>query len=157
MSFGAEVPHWYDAVAPEERERRIELTSDQCVIDEEHFFIRGVLEIPVINCEEPFTWGVWVSLSATNFSRATDLWNELEREQEPPYFGWSSTKLPGYPNTLNLKTKVHTRAVGLRPTIELEPTDHPLAIEQRQGITLARVKEINHQLLHVEQQDDEKG
>lgn len=26
--------------------------------------------------------------------------------------------------------------------VELEPTDHPLAIEQRNGITLERVKEI---------------
>jgi hypothetical protein len=26
--------------------------------------------------------------------------------------------------------------------LELEPTDHPLAIEQRDGITLARVVEI---------------
>ncbi|MGW1264432.1 DUF2199 domain-containing protein [Streptomyces drozdowiczii] len=33
--------------------------------------------------------------------------------------------------TLNLKTRVHTRPVGDRPFVELEPTDHPLAIEQR--------------------------
>ncbi len=32
--------------------------------------------------------------------------------------------------------------------IELEPTDHPLAVEQRVGITLARVQEIAETLLH---------
>ena len=30
----------------------------------------------------------------------------------------------------------------MAPYVELEPTDHPLAIEQRNGITLERVKKI---------------
>jgi len=43
---------------------------------------------------------------------------------------------PGYArSTVNLKTMVHARAVGLRPWLELEPTDHPLAVEQRTGIS----------------------
>lgn len=45
-------------------------------------------------------------------------------------------------------TRVHTRPVGERPVIELEPTDHPLAVEQRTGITLDRVREIAAALLH---------
>lgn len=31
-----------------------------------------------------------------------------------------------------------------QPTIELEPTEHPLAVEQRTGITVARACEIVH-------------
>jgi hypothetical protein len=50
---------------------------------------------------------------------------------------------------LNLKTHVHARPVGQRPFIELEPTDHPLAVEQRSGITMARVREIAAAMLHV--------
>ena len=45
-------------------------------------------------------------------------------------------RLPCYPDTVNLKTNVHTRAVGERPFIDVEPTDHPLAVEQRNGITM---------------------
>jgi hypothetical protein len=30
----------------------------------------------------------------------------------------------------------------MRPYIELQATDHPLAIEQREGITLRRLQEI---------------
>ena len=38
---------------------------------------------------------------------------------------------------------VHLRDDGVRPYIELEPTDHPLAVEQRSnGITVDRVAEI---------------
>ena len=85
---------------------------------------------------------MWVSLSATNFARTQALWNNAARAQEPPYFGWLSTSLPGYPETLHLKTLVHTRAVGLVPWIELEPTDHPLALEQKRGITWEHIREI---------------
>jgi len=147
-SFGADAPYWYDVIAPEEREERAELSSDQCVIDGEHYFVRGTLEIPVVDAGEPFSWGVWVSLSEKSFVRMSELWETSGREKEPPYFGWLSTALPCYPNTLNLKTHVHTRPVGLRPLIELEPTEHPLAVEQRTGITMERVKEIVECVLH---------
>jgi hypothetical protein len=30
----------------------------------------------------------------------------------------------------------------------LEPTEHPLAVEQREGVTMARVREIAEMLLH---------
>lgn len=54
----------------------------------------------------------------------------------------NAATLPGYPETFNLKTLVHTRAVGLVPWIEREPTDHQLAVEQRTGITWERIHEI---------------
>ncbi len=59
-----------------------------------------------------------------------------------------STTLPVYPSTLSLKTHVHTRPVGVRPFVELEPTDHPLAVELRTGIAMQRVREIAGVLLH---------
>lgn len=95
------------------------------------------------------SWGAWVSLSRENFSKSADLWDTPGRETEKPYFGRLTTDLPVYPTTtLNLKTHVHTRPVGERPFVELEPTDHPLAVEQRTGITLARVREMAATVLH---------
>ncbi len=77
-----------------------------------------------------------------------DLWTTPGREKEPGYFGWLSTELPAYPqSTKNLKTTVHTDVIGTRPHVHLEPTEHPLAVEQRDGITLHRVQEIADQLL----------
>ncbi|RPE36527.1 hypothetical protein EDD38_4902 [Kitasatospora cineracea] len=151
----AETPMNYSAAAPAvwdpgfEADRDSMLSSDQCVIKGQHFFIRGLIEIPVIGSADVFSWGVWVSLSRDNFARALDRWNTEGRESEPPYFGWLSTELTPYsPSTLNLKTNAHTRPLGERPFIELEPTDHPLAVEQRTGITRARVREIATAVLH---------
>lgn len=148
MEFGAEAPALYYQLPEADRAARCELTPDLCVIDGSHFFVRGRLELPVTDADQPFTWGVWASLSHASFARTLAMWEQDGREADPPCFGWLSTSLPLYPNTLHLKTHVHTCPVGFRPRVELEPTDHPLAIEQRQGITRDRVREIAEALLH---------
>jgi hypothetical protein len=149
MSYGMTAPaYWSDSLAADEAS---ELGDELCVIAGEHCFIRGRLVIPVVDGPPgaEFDWGVWVSLSRDNFERAISLWTEAGREDEPPYFGWLSSDLPLYqPSTLNLKTHVLTQPVGQRPLIELEPTNHPLAVEQRGGIHLARVQEIAEAVLH---------
>lgn len=43
-------------------------------------------------------------------------------------------------------SRVHPRPNGIRLYIELEPTDHPLAVEYRNGVTIERVQEIAEQL-----------
>jgi hypothetical protein len=57
MDFGADAPAPYYAIPKDERDSRCDLTSDLCVIDEEHFFIRGCLEIPVVDGPGPHGQG----------------------------------------------------------------------------------------------------
>lgn len=42
---------------------------------------------------------------------------------------------------------VWCRMPGVVPTVEVEPTEHPLAVEQRGGISWRRVEEIAHVVL----------
>lgn len=147
LAFGPAAPLGYFLVPEQERELRCELTPDTCLVDEQ-FYLVGNLELPILDRDEIFSWDVWVSLSHENMQRVHQLWESKSRIDEPPYFGWLSSSLPGYPETVGLKTNVHTRAVGRRPFIELEPTDHPLALEQRNGIDWERVKEIARMIAH---------
>jgi hypothetical protein len=147
--FGPDAPAPWYAIAEDERPRRGELTSDLCVIDDEHFFILGRIEIPIQGGDDIFCWLAWVSLSRENFKRVYELWEADGRESEPPYFGWLCSSLPAYPDgTLHLKANVHTRPVGQRPHIELEETVHPLGIEQKQGISRSRLQEIVETAMH---------
>jgi hypothetical protein len=147
FSYGSHAPaYWSDDLPSDESTF---LTREQCVIQGQHFFVRARIVIPVTDADTEFDWGVWVSLSEQNFARAAELWTTPGRELEPSYFGWLSTEIPIYqPTTLSLKTHVHSQPVGIRPIVELEPTDHPLAVEQRTGITLARVQQIAEMLRH---------
>lgn len=147
-TFGAARPLSYYAVPEEERESRCRCGSDTCVIDEEFFFVRGCIEIPVHGYGDPFVWGVWVSLSKDNFEKWSAAFEESRRSHIGPFFGWLDAMLKPYPETANLKTRVHLRNDGVRPFIELEPTDHPLAVEQRTGIDVTRVSEIYSIMVH---------
>jgi hypothetical protein len=146
--LSAAAPLYYYSIPEAQRTNRCRLDSDTCVVDEEFFFVRGCLEVPILGESEPFIWGVWVSLSRKNFDTFLRLFNEEHRSHDGPFFGWLSASLEGYPETENLKTMVHLRNRGQRPFIELEPTQHPLAVEQRSGITAERVGEILSAYLH---------
>lgn len=147
-TFGWDYPVQYLLVPEQERERRIELTSDACVIDAKWFFVRGCLEVPVRDHAEPFSWGVWCSLSQDSFLRYAELYEQVTRDTGESFFGWLCSPIPGYPDTQQLKTMVRLRPWPTRPFVELEPTSHPLAVEQREGITVARVREIAEQVMH---------
>src|SRR5262249_4594519 len=97
------------------------------------------LEIPIRNADRSFTWGVWCSLSEKSYAEIAEHWNDPARSSFGPHFGWLCTVIPGYPDTAFLKTMVHQRDVGVRPFVELEPTDHPLAVDQREGIEKHRL------------------
>ena len=146
--FGWDYPVQYLLIPEREREHRVELSSDACIIDEKWFFVRGCLEIPVHEHHEPFSWGVWCSLSRDNFLRHAELFDQVDREPKESFFGWLCSAIPGYPDTQQLKTMVRVRPGPTRPLVELEPTEHPLAVEQREGITATRAREITERLIH---------
>jgi hypothetical protein len=141
-------PFYLGSIPDDERARRVEQSSDQCVVDGENFFILGNLDVAIRGVEEPLRWTLWTTLSEKNFRRATDLWETAGREQEPPYFGWLSTRIPGYPDTLSLKTVVHTQPVGVRPLVEVLEQDHELFRDQRDGVSLDRAWALIHAALH---------
>lgn len=53
-----------------------------------------------------------------------------------------------YPDTLSLKTNVWLQPYPRRPLVELEPTEHPLAVHQREGVDLATMQRIVEEALH---------
>jgi hypothetical protein len=150
-TFASDAPLYLHGIPEEERGQRCVLQSDTCVIDDKLFFVRGCIEIPVDGTSEPFIWGVWVSLSAQSFEDFVACFDAPKRTHIGPFFGWLSAELPLYPSIENLKTRVHLRDDGIRPYIELEPTDHPLAVEQRNGIAVDRVAEIYAYYEHRQQ------
>ena len=148
LCYGADAPWRTLGVSDSEFDKRVDLTDGQCVVDEQHFFLRGHIEIPIIGSKDVFAWSVWCSVSEKSFLQACDRWLEPGRVNDPPYFAWLMTSLPVYPDTTHLKASIQSREVGRVPLITIEPTEHPLALEQHHGIPRARVEEIAHLILH---------
>ena len=138
------------AATQEERDISV-LTPDQCELvlnGETHRFIHALLQIPVHGMADPFVWGVWCSQSEATYAEVSALWESEDRVGLGPHFGWLCSRLPFYPDTLYLKTLVHQRAVGLRPTVEVEETDHPLSLDQRQGMRPDQLQQMIEELIH---------
>jgi hypothetical protein len=130
-------PNWKVLSSPEV------LTEDFCVMNGEKFFIRCRLPLPVIGTSDvAFGFNVWSSLSKQNFDLYFETFDGGKQGELGPWFGWFSNRLQGYPDTLNLKCFVHPQSNRMRPLIELERSEHPLAVEQREGITFDRILEI---------------
>lgn len=140
-----ERPTIVGGVPEEDRAERVRLDGNLCIVDGEYDFIRGVIEIPIFGAAETFGIGAWVSQKSENF------WTYVEHFDSAdigPFFGWLSNEIGfGDEPTLNLKTMAHFRGNRLRPAIELEPTDHPLALAQREGITLDQAWAFVHEHL----------
>src|SRR5688572_10338693 len=83
--MGCDYPDPYFDVPEEERQRRVFIDSDLCSIDDEQFFIRGVIEIHVHGEDDPFGFGVWVSQKKENFQTYKE---NFESEEIGPFFGW---------------------------------------------------------------------
>ena len=150
VSFGARAPVQWNLLTAEERERS-ELGEDDCVIYSEEgasYYIRACLEIPILGQNRRFDWGVWCSLSEQSMIEMVTHFSEPDRERFGPYFGWLCTALPTYPDTVYLKTFVRQRPPGLRPLVELEDIDHPLAVDQRKGMEPDRLQALVEYLLH---------
>jgi len=142
------------AIPVAERTERVELTTDACVIggiDQPQFYAKGLLEIPVIGESEPFVWGIWLSLSEDSMLRYGELFEDHQRDAGESFFGWVCNSIPGYPETQLLKARLHVRTYPQRPWIELEPTEHRLALDQRRGITREHAISLAERLLHAGQ------
>lgn len=118
------------------------LTEDFCVIEGKYFFVRAVLELPIAGVDERFAYGVWTSLSAKNFNAFIDTFDSGEQGGLGPWFGYLCNALKGYPDTLRLELDVRPSDGRQRPRLYVRDDAHPLAAEQRDGMTFDRLLEI---------------
>jgi hypothetical protein len=117
------------------------------------YFVRGVIEIPIIDGEGEdegsFGIGAWVSLSEEHFKWYVDHPEADDRDQGDPWFGWLSNSVPVYPETLSLKTNVYLRGRQWRPRIQVQPSDHSLALDQQKGITIGHARDLSARWHHA--------
>jgi len=145
-SIGFALPDYLLGIPESERDARAWWTEDLCVIDEQYFFVRACMEVPIVGASEPFLWGIWASLSERSF---TDYSAKLESGAVGgPYFSWLANVLPGYPSPVGLKARMFPQLGNNRPLVSLEESDHPLSIDFHKGMPDERAKAIFEMILH---------
>ncbi len=148
-SFAFDEPLHYLCLSLEEQQARCERDKDFCIIrhdEQTDYFIRVCLEIPLHGLPEPFLWGVWVSISEKNFKRYAETCDTPDETDS--YFGWLCNEIPSYTGTTKLKILSHPRRNKQRPWIEIEPSDHPLYHDWKNGITEEHAGSMMLKLMH---------
>ncbi len=151
MSFAADFPDVYANMAESDRGTRALISSDQCIIDDEWFFLRGCLEIPILDRSEVFVWGLWASVKEEVFNEISESWEEEGREtRRGPFKARLANSLSVYQETLNVKVRIIIQPAGTRPLFIIEEEQHPLAFAQQHGITPVEAMELSATLLHTQ-------
>ena len=118
------------------------LSEDFCVLDGDHFFVRGVLDIPVHGLAEKFGFGVWSTLSRTNFDLYVENFDAGAYAGVGPWTGWLSNRLYGFEDAINQACWVHPQLSRQRPVITLASCEHDLARAQAEGISPEQVVDL---------------
>jgi len=128
------------------------LSNDFCTISHDgatDYFIRTILEVPIHSIDEPFLWGVWASVSEKSFKRYVETYDEPV--EGDGFFGMVSNRLPFYPDTIALPADVVVQTGRERPKLILHnrgSNNHPLVVDQHEGISIARAQQIAMCLPH---------
>jgi hypothetical protein len=101
-------------------------------------FMRALLEVPVDDGRDVFAWGIWAELGSED---AEDAASHYEAGDGLAYRGRLASAIVGYPDTVGLDGTVTLRG-DVVAAFELHASDHPLERDQREGITLARAREL---------------
>ncbi|MEL6977929.1 MAG: DUF2199 domain-containing protein [Pseudomonadota bacterium] len=157
-SFCFREPPQIARLSDAEKDARVRLSDDLCRLralgdgEEDAFFIRVTLEIPIHGSEAPFLWGVWVSQSAESFARYLKTFDDDQSGDSS--FGWLVDTLPGYRRRTdngaleNLACDVFWGSERRRPTIRIQECDHPLFFDQRDGVSVERAIALAQLALH---------
>jgi hypothetical protein len=135
-----------------ERADRAELGEDSGILRSadglEHYYVRGLLEIPIPSLDRYFGYGAWIEVDAGSYDRIGELWADERGREEPPFAGRLANELAPYEGTFGLPVMLQLREVELLPAVELVETDHLLRAEQQNGITEARAQELAATVMH---------
>ncbi|MFN7975181.1 MAG: DUF2199 domain-containing protein [Acidobacteriota bacterium] len=116
---------------------------------ERHYYLRVLLPVEVLGRTKPCCWGIWVEVSARHYERAQELWDDPRQSDEPPFPGRIANRVNGYPDTLGLPGLVSLTDPATIPLFTLDRSiSHPLAQEQRDGVSDERVMEWLMPILH---------
>ena len=151
-SFGFRMPDPYAGLSEAQRAAMGTLSEDLCTITHEDGtdrFIRAVLEVPIHGVEEPFLWGIWVSLSEKSFNRYVDTYDDPV--EGDGFFGWVCNEISVYPFGESRPADVRVQLGGARPSVVLHRGDgerDSLVVDQVHGISMARAQELAERVMH---------
>ena len=139
-----DMPHYYHILSVQDKKEMATLDDDFCIInhgDQIDRFIRVVLFQKVKDSCQDLHYGLWVSVSEKTFNTYSEHFKQGTLEGS--FFGYLCSNVPGYDNTLSIKTNVHVSKGVNRPEIvpHDDQMDIPFVKDYYEGISLEEAEQ----------------
>ncbi len=130
-------------VDQKEIEDSCKFTSDYYACEEEYFYIRGVIPLPIKDSDQIYNIGAWAQVSPGSFNRIWELWEDENQDKEPRIRGILANKV--HLNTGVERTEIQVQLTGptSRPEFYIDDENCSLYLEQISGITIHRASEYS--------------
>lgn len=135
--WGFRLPDEVHALSYIQAYQRSRSNADLCCLDESRYFIRGVLDIPFVDREGGFAFGLWAEVSQDVHDAYVHDFND--NSVTPPSQGRLANDVQIFPSLLGERVDIKFMGERSRPFLWFPETSvHPLAQLQRVGIDRQR-------------------
>jgi hypothetical protein len=127
----------------EERDSTCKYTNDYVVCNDEYFYLRCVLPLPIHDTSREYCLGVWVQVSPNSFNKVWELWDDDAQVSEPPFRGLLANNIHLNTGASNAEVMVQLTGPKTRPVVTVKDVACSLYKEQQCGITIHRSSEYS--------------
>lgn len=139
--FGWKLPDELWLLPEDVRQEKLDWSPDASY-HEGRWFVRGVLYVPINDTGRQWGWGIWAEIDDKVMGVVYHNFTE-DASDAPLQTGTIANKIPGFEDSVGQQINLRFRTADLRPLFFFpEDSQHPLAIEQREGVSLERYHEI---------------
>ena len=137
------LPDAIASMSKEDIDSRCKYTNDYVVCDNEYFYLRCILPLPVHDTGRDYCLGVWAQISPNSFNKVWELWDDPNQANEPPMKGLLANSV--HLNTGVEDTEITVQLTGptSRPSVTIQDKNCSLYQEQLCGITIHRASEYS--------------
>jgi len=139
LKLSFKLPEDVFKLSQSEQDKHGRLSSEYVVLNDNRFFVRGLIPLPVFCRAEPYHIGAWAEVSERHFFRVLQLSTKPAQASAPPISARLANLLPYHESTLGLPITLQLTGPDTRPAFQLRPCKHALYVEQSEGIDETRV------------------
>jgi len=127
----------------DEIEKTCRYNDEIYIYEEEYFYIRGILPLPIHDMDRDYNLGVWVQVSKNSFDRIYDLWSNENQSLEAPFEALLANNVPLTQGSKDANVQIKLMGPKTRPFVIVKDENCSLLDEQTLGIALHRASEYS--------------
>jgi len=141
MELSYRLPDAIASMDTDEIKKKCQSSKDYVVCEDEYYYLRCILPLPVQDTGKDYSIGVWAQVSEKSFIRIWELWEDPDQVNELPFNGLLANSVHLNTHVEDIEIEVTLTGVKSRPSVKIKDAESSLYKEQQNGITVHRASE----------------